>query len=153
MQLMPELDRQGNSCFQVTSGEGGAMTAIAIFGAAAGVILGLCHFRVFALLPVVLIFAAGAVVGGVATGLERSSILLGLLAAVASPQIGYLASSIAVTYLIAEYLRIRATGKLPASLHAMQAEIGRELKSAFELPLELPREMAALLAQMNEREG
>ena len=68
------------------------MTIILILGAAAGSLLGLRHFKVWALVPLIVFAASGVVADGIATGLDRRSILLGLLAAVAGPQIGYLMS-------------------------------------------------------------
>ena len=41
------------------------MTVILIFGAAAGIILGLGRFKVLALLPVILIVGASAIANGV----------------------------------------------------------------------------------------
>ena len=70
------------------------MTTILIFGAAAGVFLGVRHFKVFALAPLIVLAAAGVVATGVATGLDRRNIILGLLAAIACPQLGYLISCI-----------------------------------------------------------
>ena len=84
------------------------MTAILIFGAAVGAILGRCDFKVFALVPVMLLVAADAVAIGVATGLDLRTITFGLLVAVVSPQIGYLVGSVGVDYMVAEYLRVRA---------------------------------------------
>jgi hypothetical protein len=46
------------------SGSYPAMTAILIFGEAVGAILGRCDFKVFALVPVTLLIAAGAVAIG-----------------------------------------------------------------------------------------
>jgi hypothetical protein len=122
------------------------MAVILILGLVVGAVLAAGRFKVLALLPVILILAAGAV----ANSLDLRTIGLSLLVAVASPQIGYLVSSIAVKYIVAEYLRIRIANRLPTLLHAMQTEIGQELRTAFELPRELPREMAALLARINE---
>ena len=68
------------------------MTIILILGAAAGAILGFRHFKVWALVPLIVFAASGVVANGIATGLDRRSVLLGLLAAVACPQIGYLMS-------------------------------------------------------------
>lgn len=68
------------------------MAIILIFGAAAGAILGLRHFKVWALAPLIIFAASGVVASGIATGLDRHNIILGLLAAVACPQIGYLMS-------------------------------------------------------------
>jgi hypothetical protein len=61
-----------------------------ILGAAAGAILGLLRFKVFALLPSTSILGACAIANGVAAGRESLGIVLNLLGAVASPQIGYL---------------------------------------------------------------
>jgi hypothetical protein len=124
------------------------MTVILIFGAAAGgVVLGWRHRKVFALLPVILLVAAGAIAIGVATSLNPRTIAFGLLMTVLSPQIGYLVSAIGVP----EFLRVRATNRIAALLSATRTAIGQELRTVFELPQELPREMAALLAQMSEQ--
>lgn len=66
------------------------MTIILIFSAAAGAIMGLRHFKVWALAPIILFAAAGVLANAVATGLDRRDIVLGLLMAVACPQICYL---------------------------------------------------------------
>ena len=95
--------------------------------------------------------AAGAVAIGVATGLDLRTIAFGLLVAVVSPQIGYLVGSVGVDYMVAEYLRVRATNQRPVLLGAMQSMIGQELRAAFELPKAMPRELVVLLAQMNKR--
>jgi len=128
------------------------MTIVLIFGAVAGMILGLGRFKVLALLPVIVIVAAGAIGNGLASGLELRIIAFGVPVAVVCPQIGYLVSSLAAGYIVAEYLRVRATSRVPASLHAMQTEIGQQLRTELELPRQLPREMVALLAEMDERE-
>ena len=127
------------------------MTVLLILGVAVGAFLGLHHFKVFALLPVMFLVAAGVVANGVASGLDPRTIAFGLLVAVVSPQIGYLVSSVGVSYIVAEYLRARASNRKPVLLHAMQTMIGQELRAAFELPQALPREMVALLAQMDGR--
>ena len=126
------------------------MTAILIFGAAVGAILGRCDFKVFALVPVMLLVAAGAVAIGVAT-LDLRTFAFGLLVAVVSPQIGYLVGSVGVDYMVAEYLRVRATNQRPVLLGAMQSMIGQELRAAFELPKAIPHELVVLLAQMNKQ--
>lgn len=70
------------------------MTTVLILGAAAGAILGLSHFKVLALAPLVVLAAAGAIVTEVSNGLEPRQLTIGLFAAVACPQIGYLLGSI-----------------------------------------------------------
>jgi hypothetical protein len=127
------------------------MTVILIFGAAVGAILGLRHLKVFALVPVMLLVAAGAIANGAATGLDPRTIGFDLLVAVVSSQIGYLVTSVGVSYIVAECMRVRATNRRPVLLHAMQMMIGQELRAAFKLPQAVPREMVALLAQMDGR--
>jgi hypothetical protein len=68
------------------------MQVILIFGAAAGAFLGFRHFKVWALVPLIIFAASGIVANGIATGLDRRSIMVGLLAAIFCPQIGYLMS-------------------------------------------------------------
>ena len=70
------------------------MTIILILGAAGGAILGLRHFKVWALAPLIVFAASAAVANGIANGLDAGNIIVGLLAAVACPQIGYLMSFI-----------------------------------------------------------
>ena len=68
------------------------MTIVLIVGAAAGAIFGFRHFKVWALVPLIVFAASAVVANGIATGLDRRNIILGLLAAIACPQIGYLIS-------------------------------------------------------------
>jgi hypothetical protein len=124
------------------------MTLLLMFGLATGAILAFAQFKVFTLLPVILLCGAVAFANCFATGLDPPTIALGLLVAIASPQIGYLAAAIGTRYTIAEYLRVRANNRLPALRHAMQTEIGQGLRTTFELPRDLPQEIAALLARM-----
>jgi hypothetical protein len=129
------------------------MTAVLIFGAAAGIGLGLGRFKIFALLPAILIVAAGTFGNGLATGLELRFIGLAVLEAVVSLQIAYLVSFLIAGFITAKYLRVRATSNVPGFLHAIRTEIGRRLRTEFESPEQLPREMVALLAQMDARES
>ena len=124
------------------------MSAILIFGAAAGAILGRYHFKVFALVPVILVVVAAETARDVASGLDQRTAAFDLLMAVLCPQIGYLAIGVGVRYIVAAYLRMRATRRRAVFLHTMQITIGQELKTAFELPQGLPQEMVALLTQM-----
>ena len=108
-----------------------------IVGAAAGVFLALRRYPVFSLVPVVAIFAAGAMVTGIAAGYDPRTIGLEILGSVTSPQLAYLAASV-TAYLI------RFSRLLPS----VQAAIGRELGTAFEVPSALPAEMATLLTKL-----
>jgi hypothetical protein len=95
---------------------------------------------VFALVPVSVLFAAAAMVTGFTTGHDQRTIVVEVLGAVASPQVGYLAASSA-----AAYLRATRSSKL---LQSMQAAIGQELGIAFEVPRGLPPELATLLTKL-----
>ena len=70
------------------------MIIILILGAATGAILGFRHFKVWTLAPLVVFAASGVIANGIATGLDRRDIILGLLAAIACPQVSYLMSFI-----------------------------------------------------------
>ncbi len=129
------------------------MMVALICGVAAGIGLGLARFKILALLPVILIVAAGTIGSGLATGLEPRLIALAVLVAVVSPQIAYLVSFLVAGFIVTKYLRIRAINNVPVLVHAMQTEIGGQLRTELELPKQLPRGMAALLAQMDARES
>ena len=126
------------------------MTVVLIFGAVAGIILELGRFKILALLPVIVIVAAGAIVNGLATGLEPRIIAFGVLVAVASPQIGYLVSLAPTSPNICGYERLAGC---PVSLHAIQTEIEQPLRTKLELPRQLLREMVALRAQSGKARG
>jgi hypothetical protein len=115
----------------------GAFMFFVIVGAAAGVFLALRRYPVFSLVPVVAIFVAGAIVTGIAAGYDPRTIGIEILGSVVSPQLTYIAASVAA------YL-IRFSRLLPC----VQAAIARELGTAFEVPRALPPEMAALLTKL-----
>jgi hypothetical protein len=92
---------------------------------------------VFSLVPVVAFFASGAMVTGIAAGHDARIIGVEILGSVASPQLAFLAASV-TAYLI------RFSRLLPS----VQAAIGRELRTAFEVPSTVPPEMATLLTKL-----
>jgi hypothetical protein len=85
------------------------MTVVPLLGAAIGLSVGLARFKVFALLPAILIVAACAIGGGLAAGLELRFIALAVLVGVVSPQIAYLAGFLAASSPVAKHLRVRYT--------------------------------------------
>lgn len=89
------------------------MTVVLLFGAAIGLSLGLARFKVFALLPVILFLAAGAIGSGLADGLEFRFIALAVLVAVVSPQIAYLASFLAAGYATSGAYRRKSGNSVP----------------------------------------
>jgi hypothetical protein len=85
---------------------GKAMIAILIFGAVAGIGLGLVRFKIFALPPAIVIVAAGTFGSGLVSGLEFYFIGMTVLAAIVSLQIGFLLTLLAAGFVVARYLRI-----------------------------------------------
>jgi hypothetical protein len=136
----------------LSSGEGVAMMAVLIFGAAAGIGLGLARFKVCALLPAILIIAAATFASGIATGLGFRFIGLTVLATIVSLQVGYLVSFFAAGFVIAKWLHVRAMSNVPMFLHAIRTEIGWRLRTELESPERLPTKLTSLLSQMDARE-
>ena len=116
-----------------------------ILSVAAGAVLALRHCTVFALVPVVIILAAGAMATGIATGHDPRTIAVEVLGAVLSTQFGYSAAIVA-----AAYVRAASSSKL---LQSIQAAIGQELGTAIETPRDLPPEMAVLLKKLQDASG
>jgi hypothetical protein len=88
------------------------MTAVLILGAAAGTSLGLARFKIFALLPAILIMAAGTFGSGLASGLELRFIGVTVLAAIVLLQVGYLLGFLGGSFVVAGYLRIRSASNV-----------------------------------------
>jgi len=88
------------------------MTAVLILGAAAGTSLGLARFKIFALLPAILIVTAGTFGSGLASGLEFRFIGISVLAAIVSLQVGYLLGFLGAGFVVARYLRIRSASNV-----------------------------------------
>ena len=108
-----------------------------IFGVPVGALVALQRFPVFSLAPVVALFAAGAIVTGIATGHDPRAIVIEVLGAIASPQLAYLTASLTVYLILSSRL-----------LPTVQAAIGQELGAAFEILRGLPPEMAALVRKL-----
>jgi hypothetical protein len=117
------------------------VVGILVFGATAGALLGLRQYAVFGLLPVILVVALGAMAIGFASGYGSGAIVLVLVAAAAFPQLGYLMIWVAKAY--------RRSPTLP---RAAQIAIGEELRTAFQLPEQLPPDMAEVVARIIEKE-
>ena len=101
-----------------------------------------------ALIPVILLIALCAVTTGLLSHLEGYTIAFGTLIAFASPQIGYIGSTIALR-LVAAQLEKRAAERTLDLLLVIQARIGTELSTVFEVLRELPRHMIALIARID----
>jgi hypothetical protein len=108
-----------------------------IFGVPVGALLALRRYPVFSLAPVVALFAGGAIVTGIATSHDPRIIGIEVLGAIASTQLAYVAASLTVYLTLSSRL-----------LPTVQAAIGQELGTAFEIPRGLPPEMAALVRKL-----
>jgi hypothetical protein len=108
-----------------------------IFGVPVGALVALQRYPVFSLAPVVALFAAGAIVTGIATGQDPRAIVIEVMGAIASPQLAYVTASLTVYLILSSRL-----------LPTVQAAIGQELGAAFEVPRGLPPEMAALVRKL-----
>jgi hypothetical protein len=91
------------------------MMVALICGIAGGIGLGLARFKILALLPVILIVAAGAIGSGLATGLEPRLIALAVLVAVVSPQIAYLVSFLVAGFIVTKCEKPAADSSAPRS--------------------------------------
>jgi hypothetical protein len=74
------------------------MLAIAIFGAAVGAVLSL-RYRMVVLMPAMVFASAATLAVGFASGANPHSIVLAILAILASLQFGYVAGGLAAAYL------------------------------------------------------
>jgi hypothetical protein len=110
-----------------------------LVGAAAGAYLTSRSYTVFALFPVVVFCAAGAMLTGIVASNDPGIIAIEVLGAIASPQIAFVVASLRA------YLR--ATSRL-RFLQSMQAAIGHELRTELEVPRGLPPQMAALVIKL-----
>jgi len=88
------------------------MIAILIFGAIAGIGLGLVRFKIFALPPAIMIIAAGTFGSGLVSGLEVYFVGMTVLAAIVSLQIAFLLTFLAAGFVVARYLRIRSASNV-----------------------------------------
>jgi hypothetical protein len=110
-----------------------------LFGVPIGALVALHRYPVFSLAPVVALFAAGAIVTGIATGHDPRTIGIEALGAIASPQLAYIAASFTVYLILFSRL-----------LPTVGAAIGHELRTAFEAPRDLPPQMAALVMKLQQ---
>lgn len=110
-----------------------------LVGAAVGAHLTTRFYTVFALFPMVVFFAAGAMLTGIVSRNDPKIIAVEVLGAIALPQIAFIIVSVGA------YLR--ATSRLRL-LQSMQTAIGHELRTAFEVPCGLPPQMAALVIKL-----
>jgi hypothetical protein len=96
-------------------------------------------YTVFALFPMVVFFATGAMLTSIVSRNDPKIIAVEVLDAIAWPQIAFVIVSLGA------YLRATSRSRL---LQSMQTAIGHDLRTAFEMPCGLPPQMAALVIKL-----
>ena len=124
------------------------ITSIIVFGGAAGALLAFRQFKVFVLVPASLLAAIGVILHSRVTGQDFGATVIDFFASIWSLQIGYLVGGIADEFFM--------EAKLPEVselFRVVRTSIGQELQSVFELPRDLPPEMVAVLARLDQSQG
>ena len=124
------------------------ITSIIVFGGAAGALLAFRQFKVFVLVPASLLAAIGVILHSRLTGQDFGATVIDFFASIWSLQIGYLVGGIADEFFM--------EAKLPEVselFRVVRTSIGQELQSVFELPRDLPPEMGAVLARLDQSQG
>jgi hypothetical protein len=121
------------------------ITGIIVFGGAAGALLAFRQFKVFVLVPVSLLAAIGVILYSRVTGEDFRATVIDFIVSVLSLQIGYLVGGIADGF----FMEAKPP-KVSELLRVVRTSIGQELQSVFELPRDLPPEMVAVLARLDD---
>jgi uncharacterized protein (DUF2062 family) len=116
------------------------MIESAVFGAAVGIFLALDPFNVLILLPATLLVVSAAVPLG---SHSLVTIILNPLCAVASLEISYVLVGV-----VWKYLPTRVGANSAELVRTVRTAVGRELNTHFQLPGDVPPEMAAMLAKL-----
>jgi hypothetical protein len=121
------------------------ITGIVVFGGVAGAFLALRQLKIFVLVPASLLAVICVILHSRVTGEDLRATIIDFIVSVSSLQIGYLAGSIADGFFVVA----KSPVKVPELLHVVRTSIGQELQAVFELPRDLPPEMAAVLARLD----
>jgi hypothetical protein len=111
--------------------------ALLLGSSATGLALGLARLKVLALIPATFVLSLTAAIGGVVFGLRWGTIALigGLLSDVPSPRAA------------------PRTSLRPDLIRAAQFAIGEELRTQFQMPHDLPRQLRTRMKQLAVRYG
>ena len=113
---------------------------------AAGALIGFRQLKVFVLVPASLLVAIAAILHSHATGQDFRATVIDSIAGISSLQIGYLVGSIADGF----FMVAKPPDRVSELLRIVRRSIGQELHAIFELPRDLPPEMAAVLARLDD---
>jgi len=125
--------------------------ALLLSSSATGLALGLARLKVFAVIPATIVLSLTAVIGGVVFGLRWGTIALIVIAAATILQSCYLIGG-----LLSEAPSPRAAPRTNLRLdliRAAQFAIGEELRTQFQMPHDLPRQLRTRMKQLAVRYG
>ena len=123
--------------------------ALLLGSSATGLALGLARLKVVALIPATIVLLLTAVIGGGVFGLRWGTIALTVIAAATILQSSYLIGG-----LLSEAPSPRAGVNLrPDLIRAAQFAIGEELRTQFQTPHDLPRQLRTRMKQLAVRYG
>jgi hypothetical protein len=125
------------------------MILVTVIGFVAGTALGLRVFKVFTLVPLIMVMLVFAVGTSIAATADVRAYYM--LLAIVSPQMGYLFGILVLVsrrYVVAQYFWARSSIQRSTMLSAARKNIGQELRATFEVPQNIPDDMLALLAQI-----
>jgi hypothetical protein len=122
------------------------ITGLVVFTGAAGALLGFRQLKVFVLVPASLLAAIAAILHSHVTGQDFRATVIDFIVSISSLQIGYLVGSIADEF----FMVAKSPDKVSELFYVVRTSIGQELQAVFELPRDLPPEMAAVLARLDD---
>jgi hypothetical protein len=120
------------------------ITGIIVFSGAAGALLAFRQFKVFVLVPASLLAVIGVILHSRMTGQDFRATVIDFIVSVSSLQIGYLVGGIADGFFM-----VAKPPEVSELLRVVRTSIGQELQAVFELPRDLPPEMVAVLARLD----
>jgi hypothetical protein len=125
--------------------------ALLLCSSATGLALGLARLKVLALIPATIVLSLTAAIGGVMFGLRWGAIALIVIAAATILQCSYL-----IEGPLSEAPSPRAAPRTSLRLdliRAAQFAIGEELRTRFQRPHDLPRQLRTRMKQLAVRYG
>lgn len=139
-------------CVGATLLQGPAMwPAVLLFSSATGLALGRARLKVLALIPAAIVLSVTAAIAGVVSGLQWGTIALTVIAAATMLQCSYL-----IEGLHSEAPSPRATPRTRLRsdvIHAAQFAIGDQLRTQFQTPHHLPRQLRTRIKKLAVRYG
>lgn len=127
------------------------MIAILLVGIAAGATCGLARLKIWALIPVIIIFLIITVIEGHLTGLGVGGMALTFFIGNAFLQVGYFIGSFLSEE--GEQPASRPMPSRPELVRLVQSAIGQEMRMSWALPVDLPPQLDMRVAELRARYG